>query len=69
MDFELTHCPDCWLPAEVIDRATLPSTDGPVEHLKTRCISGHWYMTPVGYDVARPDRAAASGVGRAAAGS
>jgi hypothetical protein len=49
MELELTHCPDCGLPAEVIGRATLPSTDGPMEHVKTRCITGHWYMTPIDY--------------------
>jgi hypothetical protein len=48
MELELTYCPDCGLTAEVIDRAVLPSTDGPVEHIKTRCITGHWYMTPAG---------------------
>jgi len=49
MELELTNCPDCGLPAEVIDRSSLPSTDGPIEHVKTRCITGHWFMTPVGY--------------------
>jgi hypothetical protein len=50
MELDLTPCPDCGLPAEVIDRATLPSTNGPLEHVKTRCITGHWYMTPIDYD-------------------
>ena len=59
MELELTHCPDCGLPAEVIGRATMPSTDGPIEHVKTRCITGHWYMTPVGWEASRPGRAAA----------
>lgn len=48
MELELTYCPDCGLTAEVIDRAVLQSTDGPVEHIKTRCITGHWYITPAG---------------------
>jgi hypothetical protein len=56
MELELTHCPDCGLPAEVIDRAVLPSTDGTIEHVKTRCITGHWYLTPVDYDVAGSPR-------------
>lgn len=56
MELDLTHCPDCGLPAEVIDRAVLPSTDGPIEHVKTRCITGHWYLTPVDYDVAGSTR-------------
>ena len=44
MELELTHCPDCGRPAEVVDRFVLPSTDGPVEHVKTRCVSGHWFF-------------------------
>ena len=59
MELELTHCPDCGLPAEVVHRAVLQSTDGPIEHVKTRCVTGHWYMTPVGY-AARPNRRAAA---------
>ena len=47
MELELTSCPDCGRPAEVIDRLTLPSTDGPIEHVKTRCITGPWFLTPV----------------------
>jgi hypothetical protein len=49
MELELTSCPECGRPAEVIDRMTLPSTDGPIEHVKTRCITGPWFLTPVRY--------------------
>jgi hypothetical protein len=49
MELEINTCPDCGRPAEVLDRFVLPSTDGPVEHLKTRCITGHWYTAPAGY--------------------
>ena len=49
MELELTDCPDCGLPAEVIDRSTLQSTDGPVDHVKTRCVVGHWFTTPAGW--------------------
>jgi hypothetical protein len=49
MEFELTNCPDCGHAAEVIDRIALPSTDGPIEHVKVLCITGHWFMTPAGY--------------------
>ena len=47
MELELMSCPECGRPAEVIDRVTLPSTEGPVEHVKTRCITGPWFLTPV----------------------
>jgi hypothetical protein len=49
MDLELTSCPDCGRPAEVVDRFSLNSTDGPIDHVKTRCITGHWFTTPAGY--------------------
>jgi len=45
--FELTTCPQCGRAAEVLDRFTLPSTDGPIEHVETRCITGPWFITPV----------------------
>jgi hypothetical protein len=44
---DLTSCPDCGRPAEVIDRVWLSSTDGPIEHVKTRCVTGPWFMTMV----------------------
>jgi hypothetical protein len=47
MSPEMTTCPECGLPAEVIARVTLQSTDGPVEHVKTRCVTGPWFLTPV----------------------
>ncbi len=34
------------MPAEVLERFTLPSTNGPVEHLKTVCAGGH-VLTPL----------------------
>jgi hypothetical protein len=37
----LIPCPDCGLPAEVIERFTLASTAGPVEHVGLSCIAGH----------------------------
>ena len=46
MELELTTCPECGRTAEIIDRFKLPSTDGPVEHVKTRCITGRWFVTP-----------------------
>jgi hypothetical protein len=50
MDLELTWCPECGRTAEVIDRVWLPSTVGPLEHVKTRCITGTWFMTVVEHD-------------------
>jgi hypothetical protein len=43
----LTSCPDCGEPAEVLDRFVLPSTDGPVEHLRTYCVLRHSFLAPV----------------------
>ena len=43
---ELTGCPACGAPAEVIDRFVLQSTDGPVVHLKVRCVTGEWFTVP-----------------------
>jgi hypothetical protein len=44
MERELTPCPECGLPAEIEHRSVLQSTDGPVEHVKTRCATGHWFF-------------------------
>ena len=43
----LTTCPSCLKRAEVINRFTLPSTDGPAHHMKVRCSSGHVYTVLV----------------------
>ena len=42
---DIVACPDptCPVPAWVEDRWTWPSTDGPVEHVKTGCEAGHWF--------------------------
>ncbi|GAA4718260.1 hypothetical protein GCM10023349_42750 [Nocardioides conyzicola] len=44
---ELTTCPDCGQPSEVEWRATLESTDGPVEHARVHCLTGHRFLLPV----------------------
>ena len=49
MAFELTTCPECGRPAEIVHRFMMPSTDGPVEHVKTRCITGPWFTVPADY--------------------
>jgi hypothetical protein len=45
---DVVACPDptCQAAALVQDRWTWPSTDGPVEHVKTGCEAGHWF-TPM----------------------
>jgi hypothetical protein len=53
MEHELTTCPECGRSAEVIDHFALWSTHGPIEHVKTRCITGSWFTTPVGHDAHR----------------
>jgi hypothetical protein len=42
---EIFACPDprCPAPAELMERWVFRSTHGPVEHVKTRCLSGHVY--------------------------
>jgi hypothetical protein len=37
----------CGLPAEVEDRYTVRSSDGPMESAKIRCPRGHWFNSPV----------------------
>jgi hypothetical protein len=39
-------CPGCGAPMEIIDRFTLYGVPEPVEHVKVRCIVGHWYTIP-----------------------
>jgi hypothetical protein len=38
--------PDCDAPAEVLDRTTLSSTCGPIEHVKTQCARRHVFLMP-----------------------
>jgi hypothetical protein len=37
----------CGLPAEVLDRYAVESTDGPLESVRIRCPRGHWFNGPV----------------------
>ena len=37
----------CGLPAEVCDRLTTSSTGGPIESVRIRCPSGHWFNAPI----------------------
>lgn len=45
---ELRPCiqPGCTHLAEVVDRRVLESTDGPVEHVRIRCLGGHAFFCP-----------------------
>jgi hypothetical protein len=42
----MTACPECGLPAEVTERFSLSSTDGPVEHVALACVDGHYFRMP-----------------------
>ena len=44
---DLTTCPECAAPAEVLDRFVLESTDGPVDHARVRCVRGHWFLLSI----------------------
>jgi hypothetical protein len=52
----------CGLPAEVSARFTMSSTSGPIENVKIRCPSGHWFNGPIEF-LTRP---AKTGAGQAA---
>lgn len=53
---DLTTCPECAAPAEVTWTFAAESTDGPVEHVKLRCIRQHWFLGPA--ESLLPDRRA-----------
>ena len=42
----LIACPECALPAEIIERFWLASTDGPVLHVCVSCVDGHYFRMP-----------------------
>ncbi len=48
MTIQLTRCPElgCSMPAEMVDRFMLASTDGPIEHVRTYCLAGHMITIP-----------------------
>ena len=41
---EIAACPECGLPAEILDRVVVASTAGPVELIRTMCVRRHWFM-------------------------
>lgn len=58
---DLTPCPapDCGLDATIRERTVLESSDGPVEHLRTDCADGHFFVMPVDMLGPRPAEAEA----------
>jgi hypothetical protein len=40
-------CPQCGVPAEVTERFSLQSTDGPVSHIALSCVAGHHFRMTV----------------------
>jgi len=64
---ELTSCPECGATASIDERHVLESTDGPVEHAKVRCVTGHGFFMPVAGLVSSPAAAAAAAAVRWAA--
>ncbi len=59
---ELTPCPECHAPAEIVGREVWSSTDGPVEHARVRCVRRHFFCLPT-------ERLRRQGVTRVAAGA
>jgi hypothetical protein len=57
---DLTLCPTCGAPAEILWRDVLESTDGPVEHAKIACVQRHWFLLPVAHLGAPPSVASDS---------
>jgi hypothetical protein len=46
METNLVDCPECALPATKRSEGHLPSTDGPIEHVRLRCVLGHCFLGP-----------------------
>jgi hypothetical protein len=44
---DLVHCPECGLPAEVVDRFALRGSPRPVEHARVACLAGHRYTPTI----------------------
>lgn len=42
----LVTCPDCGALAEITERLVMESTDGPIEHVRLRCVRWHWFLMP-----------------------
>lgn len=57
---ELVWCPECGQVAQVEARDVWESTDGPVEHVRVRCLARHLFLMPAEW-LEGTDRAAAVG--------
>jgi hypothetical protein len=54
VDNGLLHCPQCGDLAVVEWRRSMPSSHGLVEHVKIRCLYGHWVLAPINVGMDRP---------------
>jgi hypothetical protein len=48
MEIELTRCPACGRPAEILDRFVVFGDRGAIEHVRIRCITGPSFERRVG---------------------
>jgi hypothetical protein len=46
---DVVRCPECDGVATIEWRSTAAGTNGPVEHVKVRCITGHWFLMPAAW--------------------
>jgi hypothetical protein len=49
------------MPAEILDRTILDSTDGPIEHCRIACLGGHRFLMPTAMLPERQNLQAARG--------
>ena len=50
----IAACPQCAVPAEITERFSLPSTDGPIAHIAVACAAGHHFRMPASQLPAHP---------------
>ncbi|HEY7042383.1 MAG TPA: hypothetical protein VH419_01815 [Nocardioidaceae bacterium] len=62
-ELELTSCPECGELAEIVWRAVLASSDGPIGHAYVRCVRRHWFLMP-SEGLSAPDPSSASATSR-----
>jgi len=63
----IVACPQCRVPAEITERFSLPSTDGPVPHVAVGCAAGHHFRMPADQRPAYPQPRLGRAAGRPAA--